>query len=73
MRMRPAHMALIATLAVVAALLLAVNADAFSILKPVGFGPMSSAKAAKQVKRNGYEPRPGNVPRGRRPDFVAGG
>ncbi len=66
MRMRPAHMALIATLAVVAALLLAVNADAFSTLKPVGFGPMSSAKAAKQVKRNGYEPRPGNVPSNRR-------
>ena len=40
--MRPAHIALIATLAVVAALLLAASSDASLTLKPVGYGPMSS-------------------------------
>ena len=50
-------------MAVAAALALAAPAAAsgYANTQPVGWGPLSSKKAAKKVKRNGYEPRPGNA------------
>jgi hypothetical protein len=59
--MKPAHMALVATLIVVAFLLYTVSdVEGRAATKPVGWGPLSSKKAATKVKRNGYEPRQAN-------------
>ena len=58
--MRPAHISLIAILTLVAVLLYVADAGARAGTKPVGWGPLSSKKAAAKVKRNGFEPRPAN-------------
>jgi autotransporter family porin len=47
-------------MALAAALSAPAGAGAKATTKPVGFGPLSSKKAAEKVRHNGYEPRADN-------------